>query len=88
MSIFTLSMYIAIWGLVLSTVLIAIRFLKGPSLPDRILALDLMSANLIGIIVTYATVNDDTVLMDAAIILSLIAFLGTMSFAYYLINKA
>jgi multicomponent Na+:H+ antiporter subunit F len=47
-----------------------------------------MSANLIGIIVTYATVNDDTVLMDAAIILSLIAFLGTMSFAYYLINKA
>jgi multicomponent Na+:H+ antiporter subunit F len=81
-------MYIAIWGLVLSTVLIAIRFLKGPSLPDRILALDLMSANLIGIIVTYATVNDDTVLMDAAIILSLIAFLGTMSFAYYLINKA
>ncbi|MFP4092260.1 MAG: monovalent cation/H+ antiporter complex subunit F [Cyclobacteriaceae bacterium] len=88
MSFFTLSLYIAIWGLVASSLLIAIRFIKGPSLPDRILALDLMSANLIGIIVTYATINDDTVLMDVAIILSLIAFLGTMSFAYYLLNKS
>jgi len=88
MSFFTLSMYIAIWGLVIASLLIVYRFIKGPSLPDRIQALDLMSANLIGIIITYATLNDDTVLMDAAIILSLIAFLGTMSFAYYLINKA
>jgi multicomponent Na+:H+ antiporter subunit F len=87
MSFFTISMYIAIWGLMLASVLIVYRFIKGPTLPDRIMALDLMSANLIGIIITFATLNDNTVLIDVAIILSLIGFLGTMSFAYYLINK-
>ncbi|WPP52159.1 monovalent cation/H+ antiporter complex subunit F [Catalinimonas niigatensis] len=87
MNIFAFSLYVAIWGLSLSSILIAIRFIKGPTLPDRILALDLMSANLIGIIITYATINQNTILMDVAIILSLIAFLGTMSFAYYLIHK-
>jgi len=87
MSFFAISMYIAIWGLVIASWLILYRFIKGPTLPDRIQALDLMSANLIGIIITYATLNEETILIDAAIILSLIAFLGTMSFAYYLINK-
>ena len=87
MSFFDISMYIAIWGLVIASLLILYRFIKGPTLPDRIQALDLMSANLIGIIITYATLNEETILIDAAIILSLIAFLGTMSFAYYLINK-
>lgn len=87
MSFFAISMYIAIWGLVIASLLILYRFIKGPTLPDRIQALDLMSANLIGIIITYATLNEETILIDAAIILSLIAFLGTMSFAYYLINK-
>jgi multicomponent Na+:H+ antiporter subunit F len=87
MNLFTISLYVAIWGLSISSILIAIRFIKGPSLPDRILALDLMSANLIGIIITYATINHNIILMDVAIILSLIAFLGTMSFAYYLTHN-
>lgn len=87
MNIFVISLYIAIWGLSLSSILIAIRFIKGPTMPDRILALDLMSANLIGIIVIYAMINHNTILIDVAIILSLIAFLGTMSFAYYLMHK-
>lgn len=77
-------------GIILMTlgvVLVAIRFVRGPSIVDRLTALDLMSYNLIGIIALYAAISKDTLLIDAAVILSLIAFLGTLAFAYYLINQ-
>ncbi len=68
--------------------LVSYRFIKGPSIVDRLTALDLMSYNLIGIIGLYAAISKDALLIDAAVILSLIAFLGTLAFAYYLINQS
>ncbi|MDF9795828.1 multicomponent Na+:H+ antiporter subunit F [Catalinimonas alkaloidigena] len=79
---------ISIIFMTFGVVLVAIRFVKGPSIVDRLTALDLMSFNLIGIIALYAAISKDTLLIDAAVILSLIAFLGTLAFAYYLINQS
>ncbi|MFN2176601.1 MAG: cation:proton antiporter [Anaerolineales bacterium] len=60
-----------------------IRLLKGPSLPSRVIALDMMSVLGIGIIVVYAVVTDQPVFIDVAAVLALVSFLGTVAFAEY-----
>ncbi len=61
-----------------------IRLLLGPSLPDRVVAMDLMATVGSGGISLYAIVTDHYILMDAVMVLSLTYFLGTIAFAYYL----
>jgi multicomponent Na+:H+ antiporter subunit F len=61
-----------------------IRLAKGPYLPDRIIALDLISVMAIGFFVSYGVLFDQSSFLDVAIILALITFLGTVAFAYYL----
>lgn len=76
--------YVIIPILSLSTLLVFIRFLKGPDLSDRVIALDLMITIGIGIIAIYSITNDKATFLDIAMILALIAFLGTVAFSYYL----
>lgn len=68
----------------LAMVLIFIRFLMGPSLPDRIISLDLLITTSLGIIVVYSVITNQPTLLDIGMILALIAFLGTLAFTYYL----
>lgn len=63
------------------------RFVKGPRLPDRVVALDLMITIGIGIIAVYSILSDQATFLDIAMILALIAFLGTVAFAYYMEKK-
>lgn len=65
-------------------VLALARLVRGPSLPDRVVALDLMSTITVGIIAVHSVLSGETVYLDAAVILALIAFLGTVAFARYL----
>lgn len=76
--------YIIIPILSFSGVLVFIRFLIGPSLSDRVVALDLLITIGIGIIAVYSIVNKRETFLDIAMILALIAFLSTVAFSYYL----
>jgi multicomponent Na+:H+ antiporter subunit F len=69
-------------------ILTFIRLVLGPSLPDRVIALDLMAAMVVGIICTYAVGTNQSVFLDVAIVLALIAFLGTIAFAQYVERRA
>ncbi|MHB8057913.1 MAG: cation:proton antiporter [Desulfuromonadaceae bacterium] len=60
------------------------RLVRGPTLPDRVVALDLMATLIIAISAAYSVVTDQPAYLDAAIVLALITFLGTVAFAYYL----
>lgn len=60
------------------------RLVRGPSLPDRVVALDLMATLVIGIVGAYSVATGQSAYLDVAIILALIAFLGTVAFAYYI----
>ena len=64
------------------------RLVLGPSLPDRVVALDVIATIGVGIITAYAILNEQPVLVDAAIVLGLIVFLGTVAFARYLERRA
>lgn len=87
MSLFVTSAYIAIAIISVSIVLTLIRFLMGPSLPDRIISLDVFTANLLAVLAIYSVLSDQKTYLNVSLIMSLVAFVGTMTFAYYLVQK-
>jgi multicomponent Na+:H+ antiporter subunit F len=68
----------------LSILIIFLRLIVGPSIEDRIVALDLLSANAIAFIAVYSIQKNTTTFLDVGIILALLAFLSTVAFAFYL----
>jgi multicomponent Na+:H+ antiporter subunit F len=82
------SIELLLWSLLavlgLATILTFIRLLLGPTLSDRVVALDLLSAFGIGIISVYAILTGQPIFLDVAAVLALIAFLTTVAFAYYI----
>lgn len=78
-----------LWNLILlllsaGMVSVFIRLVRGPYLPDRVIALDLISILAMGFIVAYSVRFNQPNFLDVAIILAMISFLGTVAFAYYL----
>lgn len=84
MSFIEIAAYISVIIIGLSILFIFVRIVVGPSIEDRIVALDLLSANAIAFIAVYAIQSGTTTFLDVGIILALLAFLGTVAFAYYL----
>jgi multicomponent Na+:H+ antiporter subunit F len=60
-----------------------VRLLMGPTLPDRIVALDLIGFLVIGGISVYAIVTNRDALLFVALVGALILFLATAAFAIY-----
>ena len=63
-----------------------IRMVKGPSLPDKVVALDLMAFQSYGFIIVFSLVNDEAVYLDIVLVSALVIYLGTITVAMYL-NK-
>jgi multicomponent Na+:H+ antiporter subunit F len=61
-----------------------LRLARGPSIADRVVALEMMSACSVGIAAALAVSKGRALYMDVALILALISFLGTVAFARYL----
>jgi multicomponent Na+:H+ antiporter subunit F len=80
----TLSMAMAIGGMFLAM----IRLMLGPSLADRVVALDAIGVLAVGVIATYDISTAQPVLLDAATAVALVAFLATVAFAHYLERRA
>jgi multicomponent Na+:H+ antiporter subunit F len=74
--------------LMVALVLAFTRLVRGPTLADRVVALDLIAVLSVGFIAMYALDNDQPVFLDASIVLALVAFLGTVAFARYLERRA
>lgn len=75
---------IVLFLLALAMLLALVRLIRGPSLPDRVVALDLMITVSVGMMATYALATGEIPILDAGIVTALIAFLGTVAFAHYL----
>lgn len=88
MNLLSITLIAAMPLLTLAVVFAFIRLVRGPGLPDRVVALDLIFTIGIGIIAVYAISTNQPAILDVAIISALIAFLGTIAFAYYLERRA
>jgi multicomponent Na+:H+ antiporter subunit F len=75
---------VALAALSLAMLLAVVRLLRGPSLPARVVALDLMASLSVGFIATYAVLTEQPLFLDVALVLALVAFLGTVAFAFYI----
>ena len=65
-------------------ILVLIRSALGPTLPDRVVGLDMVSNIIIGLITGYTIFTEQSVFLIPAVVLALISFLGTVAFARYL----
>ena len=81
---FVLATNMVLAMLSVSMFLAFLRLLRGPTLPDRVVALDLIALLSIGFIAIYDITTSDAVFLDVAIALGLVAFLGTIAFARYI----
>lgn len=65
-----------------------IRLVRGPTLPDRVVALDLLGVLAAGAIALYSIRTDESTLLPVAIVMALVMFVGTVAFALYLERRA
>jgi len=84
---FTLFEIIILSILGLAFALSVVRLLRGPSVPDRILALDVLSMVALGILGLYASATGDPAPLDVAIGIAIIAFLATAGLAHYYLTS-
>jgi multicomponent Na+:H+ antiporter subunit F len=61
-----------------------LRLVKGPTLPDRVVAMDLIGVLVVGLIVVLAGQSGVRATLDAAIVIALVGFLGTIAYATYI----
>ncbi len=71
-------------GLVIFGLAVAfLRLLRGPSLPDRVVALDMMTILIVSFCAIFAVVSGDPAFLDVAIVLALVGFLATVALARF-----
>lgn len=75
---------IVIMGLAL--VLNLSRLLLGPSLPDRILALDSMYVNVIALLVLFGVHQNSALYFEAALLIAAMGFVATVALSKYLLR--
>ncbi|MEM1286899.1 MAG: cation:proton antiporter [Pseudomonadota bacterium] len=78
---------IAIGVFSLTFVLISVRIIAGPTLPDRILGLDALALAAIGFIAAISIQSGFFLYLDIAIALGLVSFLATVAFARFILKR-
>lgn len=73
--------------LLAALVLSFIRLLKGPSINDRIAAMDVIAVIVMAFIVVYSVLIDKEIYFDLPVIISLISFIGTVAVSTYLKHR-
>ena len=70
--------------LALGAVFTFIRLVRGPSLPDRVISIDLLGILVVCVLVVVAGDSGQQAFLDVAMVIALISFVGTVAYARYL----
>ena len=62
------------------------RLLRGPTLPDRILALDTLNINAIAILVLYGMHIKSEIYFEAALVIAMLGFVSTLMLSKYVLR--
>jgi multicomponent Na+:H+ antiporter subunit F len=71
-------------ALALALVLSVWRLFRGPSLPDRVVALEVAMATTLGFLLLAAVRRDESAFIDIALLVALVSFVTTLAFARFL----
>ncbi|MFZ4451942.1 Na(+)/H(+) antiporter subunit F1 [Salibacterium aidingense] len=77
--------------LIISAVLLSLAILislfrvaKGPSMPDRVIALDMIGINLISLVAVISLIQETTAFLEVILLLGILAFIGTVAFSKFI----
>jgi multisubunit Na+/H+ antiporter MnhF subunit len=73
-------------GITFSIVLSAYRVFRGPTIPDRVVALDNISTNMVAMIVVFSIRSQSALYIDVALVIAILSFLATVAAAKYLLR--
>jgi multicomponent Na+:H+ antiporter subunit F len=74
--------------LLVAMFLTVVRLWRGPTIGDRILALDMITTLAVGFIAGFVVLTGFTLYIDIAIAIALLGFLSTVALARYLMSRA
>ena len=77
---------IALVAIAVAMLLTLYRLFRGPDAVDRILALDTLVINLIGLIVLAGILYGTTMYFEAALLFAMVGFITTVSFCKFLLR--
>ncbi|MDM5228662.1 Na(+)/H(+) antiporter subunit F1 [Cytobacillus sp. NJ13] len=75
---------IAILCISVATLALIYRVIKGPTTPDRVVALDAIGINLIAIVALISIALNTNAFLEVILLLGILAFIGTVAFSKYL----
>lgn len=81
---FSIIIQIALICISLSMLGLVYRLLKGPTTPDRVVALDAIGINLIALIALLSISLDTSAYLEAILLLAIVSFIGTTAFSKFL----
>ncbi|MEZ5872380.1 MAG: cation:proton antiporter [Nitratireductor sp.] len=87
MAFLDFAIYLSLAMLTAAFILTVIRVVLGPTLPDRVLALDTLVAAAIGYIAVIGVKTGYSLYLDIAIALGLVGFLATVAFARFILER-
>jgi multicomponent Na+:H+ antiporter subunit F len=73
----------ALVTLAVALLIAVVRLVKGPTLPDRVVAMDLVGVLVVGLIVVLAASTGVQATLDAAVVIALVAFVATVAYGTY-----
>ncbi|MDR4653100.1 MAG: K+/H+ antiporter subunit F [Nitrosomonas sp.] len=82
----TISIQIAFALVTIAVILSFFRLLRGPDMPDRILALDTLYINTIALLVLLGIYLGSALFFEAALLIALMGFIGTVALCKYLLR--
>lgn len=74
--------------LAIAAVMAIIRLVRGPSPIDRVLATDVLIAVVVGVLAIEAAVSQHSYTVPVMLVLSLVAFAGTVAMARFVAGRA
>lgn len=80
------ALFIALGLVSLALLLSSVRLVKGPSTPDRILALDTLYINTIAILILLGIHLSSALYFEAALLIAVLGFVGTVALSKYLLR--
>jgi len=62
------------------------RLLRGPTLMDRVLAVDTMVINIIALIILYGIAQRTTIFFEAALLFAMFGFISTVAYCRFILR--
>lgn len=81
-----LAVTLSLFGITVSMALCLYRLLLGPTIVDRVLALDTISTNVLALIVVLSILWRTAIYLEGVIVLALLAFVATVTIAKFLVR--